>query len=77
MPLQNEEQGVKDRRSAVPLYIDKEHGHAAGRLSMALVILLCGLTSAVAAPRLSAPRPAPSLVGWVSFCQQNASECEV
>jgi predicted transglutaminase-like cysteine proteinase len=49
----------------------------AGRLSMALVILLCGLTSAAAAPRLSASRPAPSLVGWVSFCQQNASECEV
>jgi predicted transglutaminase-like cysteine proteinase len=46
-----------------------------GRLLMALVTLVCAFTSAIAAPRLVASRPAPALIGWTAFCEQNALEC--
>jgi predicted transglutaminase-like cysteine proteinase len=47
-----------------------------GRLLLALATLACALTSAPAAPRLVASRPAPSLAAWEVFCEHGA-ECAV
>jgi predicted transglutaminase-like cysteine proteinase len=47
------------------------------RLSLALVALVCTLTSAAAAPRLAAARPAPALTAWVIFCERHPSECAI
>jgi len=47
------------------------------RLSLALVALVCALTSAAAAPRLVATGSAPALAAWLLFCEQHPSECAI
>ena len=47
------------------------------RLYLACLALVCALTSAAAAPRLAAARPAPALTAWVIFCERHPSECAI